>query len=251
MAKEVRKIMTIHNSMSIPRDSLLVTVLATTSDNHQSVCLDMNRVVCCKCLFLFFSRNNTQLCSILRHRIHALNGLRDMEINTVTYTTKKGIKPLTLNHLVKGSNPLRPIDSTTIEDFTLDRSLDRQENHLEVSRSQIKDSQAEQEREGLYPELEQLTKNQLFQREKFYQRNRDSRDNLEGSSNGRIPDFDSGDEGSMPSPSKNMCGGSGVVNTLGRGPRDRRFDSDPSPQNKIKEAINLLKEIEGIVKEAS
>ena len=27
-------------------------------------------------------------------------------------------------------------------------------------------------------------------------------------------------------------GGSGVANTLGRGPRDRRFNPDPSPQNK-------------------
>lgn len=168
--------MTIHNSMSIPRDSLLVTVLATTSDNHQSVCLDMNRVVCCKCLFLFFSSKYTQLCSILLNRVNAINGLRDKGMKSTSYKTKKGINRMTLNHLVKGSNPLRPIDSTTIEDFTLDRSLDRQENHLEASRNQIKDSQAEQDREELYPELEQLTKNQLFQRGKPYKKNRDSRD---------------------------------------------------------------------------
>ena len=101
-------------------------------------------------------------------------------MNTVTYTAKKGIKPLTLNHLVEGSNPSRPKGFTAIEDFTLDRFLDRQENHLEANQNQTKDSQAEQERKELRPELEQLTKNQLFQRGKFYQRNRNSRINLRG-----------------------------------------------------------------------
>jgi hypothetical protein len=76
MAKEVREIMTIHNSMSIPRDSLLVTVLVTTLENHQRVCLDMNRVVCCKYLFLFFSSKYTQLCSILLNRVNAIMVLR-------------------------------------------------------------------------------------------------------------------------------------------------------------------------------
>jgi len=54
-------------------------------------------------------------------------------MKSTSYKTKKGINRMTLNHLVKGSNPLRPIDSTTIEDFTLDRFLDRQENHLEAN----------------------------------------------------------------------------------------------------------------------
>ena len=129
MAKEVREIMTIHNSMSIPRDSLLVTVLVTTLENHQRVCLDMNRVVCCKYLFLFFSSKYTQLCSILLNRVNAINGLRDKGMKSTSYKTKKGISRMTLNHLVKGSNPLRPIDSTTIEDFTLYRFLYRLENH--------------------------------------------------------------------------------------------------------------------------
>lgn len=169
MAKEVWKLMTIHKPCGLQHNSLLSTELVTAILYNQCGCNDMNRVGSCNPLILFFSRNNTQLRSILRHRIHVLNGLGDMVMNTVTYTAKKGIKPLTLNHLVEGSNPSRPIDSTTIEDFTLDRSLDRQENHLEANQNQTKDSQAEQERKGLHPELEQLTKNQLFQRGKVYQ----------------------------------------------------------------------------------
>lgn len=165
---------------------MVYTVVVTALDYHQSVCLDMNRVVCCKSLILFFSKRYTQLRSVLHRSVNVCKCVRDMAIISNTYTAKNTINRMTLNHLVKGSNPLRPIDSTTIEDFTLDRSLDRQENHLEVNQSQTQSSQAEQNKE-LCPKLEQLTKNQL-------------------------------------------CGGSGVVNTLGRGPRDRRFDSDPSPQ---------------------
>jgi len=131
--------MTLHKPMSIPSNCSLVTVLVTTLENHQSVCLDMNRVVCCKCLFLFFSSKYTQLCSILTLRVNAINGLRDKGMKSTSYKTKKGISRMTLNHLVKGSNPLRPIDSTTIEDFTLDRSLDRQENHSEANPKAYKD----------------------------------------------------------------------------------------------------------------
>jgi len=54
-------------------------------------------------------------------------------MKSTSYKTKKGISRMTLNHLVKGSNPLRPKGFTTIEDFTLDRSLDRQENHSEAN----------------------------------------------------------------------------------------------------------------------
>ncbi len=125
--------MTIHNSMSIPSNCSLVTVLVTTLENHQRVCLDMNRVVCCKCLFLFFSSKYTQLCSILLNRVNAINGLRDKGMKSTGYKTKKGINRMTLNHLVEGSNPSRPKGFTTIEDFTLDRSLDRQENHSEAN----------------------------------------------------------------------------------------------------------------------
>ena len=131
--------MTIHKPMSIPSNCSLVTVLVTALENHQWVCLDMNRVVCRKCLFLFFSSKYTQLCSILLNRVNAINGLRDKGMKSIGYKTKKGINRMTLNHLVKGSNPLRPIDSTTIEDFTLDRSLDRQENHLEANPKAYKD----------------------------------------------------------------------------------------------------------------
>jgi len=168
---------TISKPCSLPRDIVLVTELATDIVYNQWGCFDMNRVGNCNPLILFFSNNTTQLRSTPPHKVHALNGLRDMAMNTVTYMTKNAIGTTTLNQLVGGSNPPRPIHSTAIQGFTLDRFLDRQENHLEVSRSQIKDSQAEQERKELHPELEQLTKNQLFLREKFYQRNRNSMNN--------------------------------------------------------------------------
>lgn len=121
--------MTIHNSMSIPRDSLLVTVLVTTLENHQRVCLDMNRVVCCKYLFLFFSSKYTQLCSILLNRVNAINGLRDKGMKSTSYKTKKGISRMTLNQLVGGSNPPRPKGFTSDRHSTLYRFLYRLENH--------------------------------------------------------------------------------------------------------------------------
>lgn len=115
--------------MSIPRDSLLVTVLVTTLENHQRVCLDMNRVVCCKYLFLFFSSKYTQLCSILLNRVNAINGLRDKGMKSTSYKTKKGISRMTLNQLVGGSNPPRPKGFTSDRHSTLYRFLYRLENH--------------------------------------------------------------------------------------------------------------------------
>ena len=122
--------MTLHKPMSIPRDSLLVTVLVTALENHQCVWLDMNRVVCCKYLFLFFSSKYTQLRSMLHRRLNAIKWLRDITMKSNTYIAKNIIKGMTLNQLVGGSNPLRPKGFTAIPTFTCDRTLDRLQNHV-------------------------------------------------------------------------------------------------------------------------
>ena len=130
---------TVSKPCGLPRDIVLSTELVTAIRYNQCGCNDMNSVGSCNSLILFFSRNNTQLCSILTLRVNAINGLRDKGMKSTSYTTKKGIKPLTLNHLVEGSNPSRPKGFTTIEDFTLDRTLDRQENHSEAKPKAYKD----------------------------------------------------------------------------------------------------------------
>lgn len=109
---------------------MVYTVVVTTLDNHQSVCLDMNSVVRCKSLILFFSKRYTQLRSLLHRSVNVCKCLRDMAMKSYTYTSKNTIKGMTLNQLVGGSNPPRPKGFTAIGTFSCDRSLYRLKNHI-------------------------------------------------------------------------------------------------------------------------